>query len=260
VTTPARRRACTTLGAVAAAGLLGGCAGWARRTRVPMEFVLHRHPGATPAPTLLVLLPGAHMSPDEMQREGLVAAVRSAGLWADVALAGLTLEHVYERSVFDRLHEAVFAPGGAAAGRPVWLMGISLGGFLSMAYTLRNPGPVQGIVALAPYLGTARTLQALQRAGSPRAWAASTPPSTDADDIDGRLWRWLAEPPPGAPPLHLGYGTEDRFAPAHRLLAGLLPPERVLAVPGGHSWAPWRRLWATWLARAPLPRQAPGPA
>jgi pimeloyl-ACP methyl ester carboxylesterase len=252
----ARRRTCATLAAAGAAAGLGGCGTLARPTRVPMELVLDPHPGAAKAPLVLALLPGAHMSPDEMQREGLVAAVRSAGLVADVALAGLTLEHVYERSAFDRLRNAVFAPGGAAAGRRVWLAGISLGGFLALVYAMRNPGQVEGIVAIAPYLGTAKTVQALQRAGSPRAWAERTPPSTAADDIDDRLWRWLVVSPAGAPPVHLGYGAQDRFAPAHRLLAGLLPPERVQVVPGGHDWAPWRTLWADWLARAPLPRAA----
>jgi SNF2 family DNA or RNA helicase len=32
------------------------------------------------------------------------------------------------------------------------------------------------------------------------------------------LWQWLAALPADAPPLYLGYGTEDRFAEGHRVL------------------------------------------
>jgi pimeloyl-ACP methyl ester carboxylesterase len=252
--TISRRRAGTAVLATVAAPAFIGCAGLARPSAEPMELILDRAPGPEPAPVLLVLLPGAHMTPAEMQREGMVAAVRSAGLHADVLLAGTTLEHVYERSAFERLRSGVLEPGGVRETRPVWLAGISLGAFLAMGSALRLPGSVQGIVAIAPYLGTAKTVQALQRAGSARTWARSTPPSGNADDIDGALWRWLAEPPPGAPAIHLGYGSEDRFATAHRLLAEMLPPEQVQVVPGGHTWRPWRTLWAQWLARAPLPR------
>jgi pimeloyl-ACP methyl ester carboxylesterase len=254
---PSRREAGAALLAAAAAPAwvgLGGCGGLARPSAEPMELILDRAPGAEPAPVLLVLLPGAHMTLAEMQREGLVAAVRSAGLHADVLLAGTTLEHVYERSAFERLRGGVLEPGGVRETRPVWLAGISLGAFLALGCAMRLPGVVHGIVAIAPYLGTAKTVQALRQAGSARAWARHTPPSGLADDIDGPLWRWLAEPPPGAPSIHLGFGSEDRFAPAHRLLAELLPPERVQVVPGGHTWRPWRTLWAQWLAQAPLPR------
>ncbi len=45
------------------------------------------------------------------------------------------------------------------------------------------------------------------------------------------------------PTLHLGFGTEDRFAAAHRLLAALLPVERVAMLGGGHDWPTWEALW-----------------
>lgn len=250
---PGRRSAGAALLAAAAAPGLAGCAWLSRPTPIPMEL-LHDDSACTgQAPVLLVLLPGANMAPAEMQREGMLQAVRHAGLKADVLVAGASLNHVYDRSVMQRLDSDVFGPYAARGYRRFWLAGISLGGFIAMGYAQLNPGRIEGIVALAPYLGRQPTLQAIERAGSPQAWARSTPRRDD--DIDDRLWRWLAEPPATAPQLHLGYGTEDRFAPAHRRLAGLLPPARVQAVPGGHDWPAWRRLWAQWLAQAPLPRQ-----
>lgn len=207
---------------------------------------------ATQAPVLLVMLPGAHMTPAEMKAEGLVQALRQRRLAVDVVLAGAGLEYVYDRSVLRRLHEDVILPYTAAGYRRIWLMGISLGGFVAMGYAQAHPGTVAGIVALAPYLGRRQTVAAVQAAGGAAAWAAATPPQPA--DIDDRLWRWLAAPPAGAPPLHLGYGTEDRFAPAHRTLAAGLPAAQVITRPGGHDWAPWRQLWADWLDRGLFPR------
>ncbi len=249
---PARRRACAALLAATGAPGLAGCTVLARPTPIPMELILDDRACGPQAPVLLVLLPGANMSPAEMQREGMVEAVRQAGVKADVLIAGAGLEYIFDRSVMSRLSSDVFEPFAARGYRRFWLAGISLGGFVAMGYAQQHPGRVEGIFALAPYLGKRQTVQAVQQAASPQAWARGN--AAVDGDIDDRLWRWLAEPPPGAPQLHLGYGADDRFAPAHRTLARLLPAERVQVVPGGHDWPPWRRLWTEWLARAPLPR------
>lgn len=249
-----RRRACTA-GLATAAAALPGCALLAWPSPLPLELIYDdRSARPTRAPVLLVLLPGAHMAPAEMQREGMVDAVRRARLDADVLIAGVGLEHVYDKSALRRLESEVFEPFGALGYRRFWLAGISLGGFLAMGYAQQHPGRVEGITAIAPYLGRQPLVQAIAQAGSARAWARSTVPRDD--DIDDRLWRWLAAPPAGAPALHLAYGESDRFAPAHRLLAGLLPATQVQVAPGGHDWPPWRTLWARWLAAAPLPRNA----
>ena len=58
-------------------------------------------------------------------------------------------------------------------------------------------------------------------------------------------------PPKELPPLYLGFGLADRFASNHQLLAEALPQDRVFTTEGGHQWAPWRRLWARFLDRAP---------
>ena len=59
-----------------------------------------------------------------------------------------------------------------------------------------------------------------------------------------------------------GYGENDQFASANRLLAPVLPRERVFTTGGGHDWRTWRRLWEMFIVRAmtrfPLSRgQAP---
>ena len=47
--------------------------------------------------------------------------------------------------------------------------------------------------------------------------------------------------------MHLGFGREDRFVDAHRLMAKALPETAVNEVPGGHDWVTWNRLWENFL-------------
>ena len=246
---PSRRAAAVAL---AAAGTLTGCSLLVRPSTLTMD-VLHDDRACTAqAPVLLVLLPGAHMTPQEIVREGFVAAVRQRRLAADVAVAGAHLGYVQDGSVLRRLHADVIAPAQEQGYRRIWLAGISLGGFLAMGYSLRHPEAIEGIVTLAPYLGRQPLVRAIADAGGPAAWHGTTQPR-DAADFDHELRSWLAAPPPGAPPVYLGYGSDDRFAQGHRLMATTLPAGRVDTAAGGHDWPPWRALWARWLDRGLLP-------
>jgi len=204
------------------------------------------------APALVILLPGAHMTPQELQREGFVRAVRERKLAADVVIADAHLGYVYDGSMFERLHDDVLAPALAQGYRRIWLCGISLGGFVGLGYAMRHPQQIEGVLALAPYLGRRPLVQAVADAGGPAAWRTTARPRDDKD-VDHELWMWLSQRPATAPALYLGYGREDRFAQGHALLASTLPAERVSVVPGGHDWAPWQRLWAMWLDRGLLP-------
>jgi pimeloyl-ACP methyl ester carboxylesterase len=243
---------------MAASLLLPGCTGWPRLRPLPMDQ-LHDDRGCpgTVAPTLLVLLPGANMTPDELQAEGFLDAVRARGLAVDVLAAHTHLGLVYEGRVLERLESEVLTPARARGHRRIWLAGISLGGFIALTYAMRHPGRIAGVVLLAPYLGRRPLVQAVAAAGGAAAWRGTARPR-DAQDIDHELWQWLSALPPEAPPLYLGYGSDDRFAEGHRLLAELLPPGHVRQVPGGHDWAPWRRLWAEWLDRGLLDASCSG--
>ena len=48
-------------------------------------------------------------------------------------------------------------------------------------------------------------------------------------------------------PLWLGYGSEDRFAGGHALMAAVLAPHQVTTLAGGHDWPTWLRLWQHYL-------------
>ena len=102
---------------------------------------------------------------------------------------------------------------------------------------------MDGIIAIAPYLGPDDLTDEVVAAGGLGPWGPDDPSSYEGEARFFRqLWAWLdgyADRNP-RPPLFLGYGADDRFAPTNAILAAALPPPRVLVVEGGgHDWATW---------------------
>jgi len=195
------------------------------------------------APTRIVLLPAAYTGPEDFIREGFLTSARKRDLAIDLAFVDVKLEHLSDRTILRRLrHEAVL-PARAVGCTSVWICGISLGGFLALAYAERYPTEVDGLCLLAPYLGNRIVTGEIERAGL-LAWE---PGELAADDDERRVWRFIKTQRQSSPVLHLGFGSEDRFAPSHRMMAAALAPEAVDERPGGHDWPVWRELWENFL-------------
>jgi pimeloyl-ACP methyl ester carboxylesterase len=236
---------------------LAACA--SRPATAPLRTIAEPAPCAARPDTLLVLLPGSHSLPEDFQREGFVRTVREAGLAADVLLVDSHTGYFENRSILVRLHEDVVQPARARGYRHVWFAGISLGAVGSMLYADEYPQDLDGVVLLAPFLGSRWSVLEIENAGGLAAWTA---PARKPDEaIDERLWRWLkGQTDVRAPVRHLpvfqGYGVDDRFAHNNRLLSGALPAARVFTVPGDHDWPAWNPLWKRIVAELPLPRGA----
>jgi pimeloyl-ACP methyl ester carboxylesterase len=207
--------------------------------------------------TLLVFLPGAYLKPEEFEQQGFISAVRERHLAADAMLVDADVSYYYDQTLSERLHADVIAPQRAKGYKSIWLVGISIGGFGALIHELARPGSVDGIVALAPYLGRRVLGAEIIKAGGLRAWHAPTGPQPD-EEPDRKLWPFFqqylaAQPSKDLPPLYLGFGLNDRFAGNHQLLADALPPGRVFTTDGGHDWSEWRQLWRNVLDVLPLP-------
>lgn len=203
-----------------------------------------------PVDTLAILLPGAYDTPDDFLREGFVIAVRERQLPVDLQLVDAHLGYYGDRSVIDRLRQDVVLPARQAGYRRIWLVGISLGGFGALAYAMDHSSEVDGLFLLAPYLGTRGIQKEIAASGDLLRWQ---PGAAATDEDERRLWLWLAQRATGStaaqPPMWQGYGRDDRFAPAHRLLATALPAAHSQELPGGHDWTVWRALWDAFLDR-----------
>ena len=208
-----------------------------------MKFVRVPPPSGQDATHLWVMLPGAYMKPDDFIRAGFADAIRARRLPHAIDLLDADIGDLVDGSALSFLQEHLRASDSLPARR-VCLLGISLGAQLAMLCLARAASDasqasqrVAHALVMAPYLGP-RDLVAEVAAGGPDA-----SPATGSIDAEREIWRWLRNPAAARPPLYLGYGTEDRFAHAHALMAKTLPRSRVDTQPGGHAWPVWAALW-----------------
>lgn len=202
---------------------------------------------ATAAPTHIVCLPGAYHEGRDFVSAGFDARVRQRGLHIDLSFVDVEMQHLGDRGPLDVLRDDVLAPARAAGCTSLWLLGISLGGFIALDYAVGNAATIDGLCLLAPYLGNRMLTREIADARSLDAWQ---PDALGTFAEERRIWRYLQTrcKAGGAPALFLGFGREDRFGVAHRVLADALPSEAVADIPGGHDWPTWTLLWERFLA------------
>jgi pimeloyl-ACP methyl ester carboxylesterase len=196
------------------------------------------------AATRAILLPAAYTGPDDFLRAGFAGATRERGLPLDLALVDLNLTHLTDRTLLRRLRHELILPARAVGCRTIWLCGISLGGFVALAYAQRYPDEIDGVCVLAPYLGNRIVTGEIAAAGGVQGWE---PGELAPDDDERRIWRFIKTHRAHPLSWHLGFGSEDRFADSHRMMAAALQPEMVDVLPGGHDWPVWRQLWENFL-------------
>lgn len=232
--------------------LLSSCA-FFRSATVPMPVVRHDAP-ASNATGLVVMLPGMGDGPSYYQANGFVGMVRRANPRFDVVCPDAHLAYYTSKSIVDRLHEDVLA-GARDRYAHIWLVGISMGGMGCVAYASEHPENVDGVILLAPYMGSTEVIEEVRAAGGPRSW---TKPPTTAETTDSRrryneMWGWYHDviTQPGlTPKLFLGYGEQDRFRECNAMVATALPDEQTKTMPGGHKWTVWQPLFETLVQRA----------
>lgn len=200
-------------------------------------------PGET-ADTRVIFLPAAYTGPEDFLRAGFVTAVRERELPVDLVFADVNLQHLTDRTLLRRLRHELMLPARAVGCRSIWICGISLGGFIGLAYADQYPTEVDGLCLLAPYLGNHMITGEIERANGLASWDPGVPA---ADDDERRVWRFIKAAAGGPVAVHLGYGSEDRFARSHRMMSEALEPHRVRVIPGGHEWPVWTRLWTGFL-------------
>jgi pimeloyl-ACP methyl ester carboxylesterase len=209
-----------------------------------MRSVLKSASPGAPAPTRIVCLPGAYHSAEDFLASGFDTAVRDRSLGIDLVFVDVEMQHLGDRSALELLDQEVVLPARAAGCRSLWFAGISLGGFIALDYAASHAGRLDGICLLAPYLGNRMLIADIARAPSLTAWTGG---ELAHSDEERRIWRFVQAQAAHPRLLYLGYGRDDRFAAAHRLLADALPSDASNMVPGGHDWRTWRALWENFL-------------
>ena len=219
--------------------LLSACTAHGDPTQpVPTAFI----PARQPATRAFVVLPGRADDLEGLRRSGAAQAIQSVWPDTDVVLAEVTIEYYLRRDVEQRLHD-VIAPLRARGYREVWLGGASLGGLGSLAYEMRYPQDIDGLVLLAPYLGERSVIEEIEAQGGIATWRSPPPsPQPDRQEWQRDVWRRVqawSHDARRTRNVWLAYGDQDPLRMAQPLLAPLLPPGHVRTVSGGHSWAVW---------------------
>jgi pimeloyl-ACP methyl ester carboxylesterase len=243
------------LSSVLALLLCASCASWLPAPD-PMRALDTEQPGPR-AKCLMVFLPGGGDSAESFTKHGFVADVLATRYSIDMVSANATMGY-YARGIFpETLWRDVVRRRALRGYQELWLVGPSLGGFGSLLYARARPaGEVSGVLALAPYLGSDRTVfEDIKRARGLAHWRAPARSELNERDYPRELWRWLQAVITGSergPALYLGYGQSDRLAETDALLAAALPPEQVFVREGGHNWRTWRVLFREFLEHGPL--------
>ena len=196
----------------------------------------------------LIMLPGAGDCAQDLVEHGFVRALRARHLAVDAIIIDARMDHYLERCVSSLIKRHIEAPAGRTVVR-TWLMGISLGGMGALDYVRENGASIDGVILLAPFLGTRGVIAEVMRAGGLLNW---DPGAIGSADDERRLLAWLRSyrpEVPGVPPLYLGYGTEDRYVAASLILSRLVPSCNVVAIRGGHDWGTWLGAWERLLDR-----------
>lgn len=221
-----------TLGLVA----LVGCT-FVAPARTPIEqFQFHSPVDPKRA---IVLLPGAGQWVEEYQSQGLVDAIVQCD--AQTMVVGVEAYFAYyrTRSIVDRLREDVVLPLRQQGIEEVWLLGTSMGGVGTFLYRAKHPEDIDGIIAIAPFLGDREELDAYLQ-GDP----------DEADNKMAIVWDDLRDRATQSPRIVLGFGSDDSLAPGIQWLSPRLPSEDVIERAGGHDWETWSAMWPQLLERA----------
>jgi pimeloyl-ACP methyl ester carboxylesterase len=258
MTSPPVARPWLVLFALGAALGLAGCARLLPTPRTPVPMKMLELPLAgRESRCLVVLLPGRFDHPKDFVAADFRGMAERAGVAADFLAVDANLGYYRKQIILDRLREDVIRPARAKGYETIWLAGISLGGTGSILYALQQPGEVDGLLLLAPFLGDEKVIAEVEAAGGPGRW---TPPAgmPIAQDFQRALWTFVhqaATAPSRTPPIYLSYGADDPFARPGALFGAILPPKRVFVARGDHDWPAWKSGWEWFLRSGALPRR-----
>ena len=203
---------------------------------------------------LVVMLPGFGDGPQDFGDHGFADSVHEANANFDVVAVNAHWGYYRDYTVVERLHRDVIEPALARYDR-IWLVGISMGGFGAAAYAQTYPGHVEGLILLAPFMGTEEVVANVLTAGSLADW--ESPDLAGIADVKERrfyeLWQFYqgyVGESRRQPLLYIGFGDQDHLRPPNAQVAAVLDTQQSLTLPGGHKWTVWEPLFHDLAARA----------
>jgi pimeloyl-ACP methyl ester carboxylesterase len=212
-------------------------------TKTPIESIYYIT-GKEQSKSLLVMLPGRSEGIDSYMKHEFIKTLEESGIGFDAVAVNAHPGYYYSENLIQHLHQDVVLPAKQKGYEHIWIFGISLGGLGALWYGKDNSEMINGIIAIAPFVGDAEVIDEIKAAGGPLKWVPKEPIAKG--DYQRGLWVWLKKYAKGnesLPKLVIGYGLEDDFAYGDEMLAQMLPNNQVFTVPGSHDWNTWGRLF-----------------
>lgn len=216
---------------------------------VPTPIVKMEYRSVTQSNTLIIFLPGISDLAEDFEQRGVIDDMWRRGIAADAIAVDAHFGYYASEVVVERMTNDVIAAAHEAGYEEIWLAGISLGGFGAATYASHHTLHIDGLLLLAPYLGSDSLIEEIAEAGGINNWK---PGHVHKGDHQRSLWTWFKRHfahGNSKLQIYLGYGTSDKFARANALLADSLPQDHVFAIAGGHDWHTWKRIWQMFLEK-----------
>ena len=197
---------------------------------------------------LLIMLPGVNIPAEHFITHGFAQTLHQHPGAIDVIALRPDVGLYLDGTLAETIHTDIIVPALARGYRRIWFAGISLGGMGALLYAQAHRTQVEGIILLAPFVGTPGLIAEIVQSGGLTGW---NPGEIAASDRERALLAWLKEGS-NLPKLYLGYGRQDRFAMGHAMVADHLPSACVVTRDGGHDWQTWSALWHDILKKMPF--------
>jgi pimeloyl-ACP methyl ester carboxylesterase len=199
---------------------------------------------------LLAMVPGMGMCTGDLQARGFITAVEQRHWPVTITTLEPNADAYLDGLAEVRLLRDVEQAQRASGASRIWMAGISLGCRAILGCIRLRPDLAEGLMLLTPYLASTGLVAEVLRAGGLQSWADV---NQGRDEPDRSFLAWLAATPPARlPQVLVGHALDDRFATTAAMLAGMVPEDRMISVPGGHDWASWTSLWHLMLERDPF--------
>jgi enterochelin esterase-like enzyme len=211
--------------------------GAAAAAPVPLVLLLH---GVYTSHWAWALRGGAHLTAARLIEAGeippLALAMPSDGLWGDGSGYVPHGDADYERWIVDEVPEvAALVDDRLNAGAPLFIAGLSMGGFGALRLGAKYPQRFAGISAHSAVTVIAKLGGALEEPLDGLACFGAP---------DGTALHWLETNAGRLPPVRFDCGADDSVLPGNRALHAALDaraiPHTYEEFPGGHDWLYWR--------------------
>jgi pimeloyl-ACP methyl ester carboxylesterase len=202
---------------------------------------------------MIVFLRGRGGSHEDFANKGFVDAIKMRKLPYDMIAPNAHFGYYLGETLVGRLKVDIIDPIRAKGYEKVWLVGASMGGLGALVYSRFHPEDVECVYIISPFLGYDKIVNEIESQGGVRQW---DPGEYNPDkDWQRMIWHWLkqyADDQSQKPTIYLGYGTEDTFAKAQKLLGDILPNDHVFTTSGGHNPETMKKLWDIFLRKGIL--------